>query len=43
MAISATHGGYAGARLNRRIVRIDLLRGLITLVGVVMKVAFFAM
>ncbi|MFA8385392.1 MAG: sulfite exporter TauE/SafE family protein [Pelagibaca sp.] len=43
MAISATLGGYTGARLSRRIVRIDLLRGHIMLSGVVFTVAFFTM
>jgi len=43
MAISATVGGYAGARISRRIVRIDLLRGFITLVGATMTVIFFTM
>lgn len=41
MAVSATLGGYAGARLSRRIVRTDLLRVFIVLVGAVMTVAFF--
>ncbi|MXQ08942.1 TSUP family transporter [Alphaproteobacteria bacterium GH1-50] len=43
MAASAMAGGYAGARLSRRIVRTDLLRGFITLVGASMTVAFFVM
>ncbi|HEY9019510.1 MAG: sulfite exporter TauE/SafE family protein [Paracoccaceae bacterium] len=43
MAASATAGGYVGARLSRRIVRTDLLRGFITLVGATMTVAFFVM
>lgn len=41
MAVSATLGGYAGERLSRRIVRTDLLRVFIVLVGAVMTVAFF--
>lgn len=41
LAASAMAGGYAGARLSRRIVRTDLLRGFITLVGLSMTVAFF--
>jgi hypothetical protein len=41
MALSAMAGGYAGARLSRRIVRTDLLRAFITLVGAMMTVAFF--
>lgn len=43
MSASAMAGGYVGARLSRRIVRIDLLRGFITLVGASMTVAFFVM
>lgn len=43
MAVSAMAGGYAGARLSRRIVRTDLLRGFITLVGASMTVAFFVL
>ncbi len=43
MAASAMAGGYAGARLSRRIVRTGLLRGFITLVGASMTVAFFTM
>lgn len=43
MAASAMAGGYVGARLSRRIVRTDLLRGFITLVGASMTVAFFVM
>ncbi len=43
LAASAMAGGYAGARLSRRIVRTDLLRWFITLVGATMTVAFFAM
>jgi uncharacterized membrane protein YfcA len=43
MALSAMAGGYVGARLSRRIVRTDLLRGFITLVGASMTVAFFVM
>nr|WP_281379512.1 sulfite exporter TauE/SafE family protein [Aquamicrobium lusatiense] len=41
LAVSATAGGYAGARLSRRIVRTDLLRWFITLVGAAMTIAFF--
>lgn len=41
MAVSATLGGYAGARLSRKIVRTDLLRGFVTLVGAAMTLAFF--
>ncbi|WP_375567847.1 sulfite exporter TauE/SafE family protein [Ahrensia marina] len=41
MAICATLGGYAGARVSRKIVRTDLLRAFVTLVGVGMTVAFF--
>ena len=43
MAASAMAGGYVGARLSRRIVRTDLLRGFITLVGASMTVAFFVL
>ena len=43
MAVSTMVGGYAGARLSRRISRTDLLRGFITLVGATMTVAFFVM
>ncbi len=43
MSLSAMAGGYAGARLSRRIVRTDLLRGFITLVGASMTVAFFVL
>jgi hypothetical protein len=41
MAASATLGGYVGARFSRRIVRTDILRGFVTLVGATMTVAFF--
>ena len=43
MALSAAVGGYAGARLSRRLVRTDLLRGFIMLVGASMTVAFFVL
>lgn len=43
MSACAMVGGYAGARLSRRIVRTDLLRGIITLIGASMTVAFFVM
>lgn len=43
MALSAMAGGYVGARLSRRIVRTDLLRGFITLVGASLTVAFFVL
>lgn len=42
MALSATCGGYVGARLSRRIVRTDILRVFVSLVGAGMTVAFFA-
>ncbi|GIX14581.1 MAG: UPF0721 transmembrane protein [Paracoccaceae bacterium] len=41
MAALATLGGYAGARLSRRIRRTGPLRGFITLVGGLMTLAFF--
>lgn len=41
MAASATLGGYVGAYFSRRIVRTDILRGFVTLVGATMTVAFF--
>jgi len=41
MAVSATIGGYLGARLSRRIVRTDLLRHFVTGIGLVMAVVFF--
>lgn len=41
MAASTAVGGYVGARLSRRIVRTDLLRWAITMVGAAMTVAFF--
>lgn len=41
MAISATIGGYLGARASRRIVRTDLLRHFVTAVGATMTVLFF--
>lgn len=43
MAASATVGGYVGARISRRIVRTDLLRGFITLVGATMTVMILVM
>ncbi|MDW3204774.1 MAG: sulfite exporter TauE/SafE family protein [Alphaproteobacteria bacterium] len=41
MALCATVGGYLGARLSRRIVRTDLLRIFVTVVGLFMTVMFF--
>ena len=41
MGVSATLGGYTGARISRRIVRTDRLRLFIVMVGMVMTVAFF--
>lgn len=41
MAICATIGGYIGARMSRKIVRTDLLRAFVTMVGIGMTVAFF--
>lgn len=41
MAISATAGGYIGARQSRRIKRTQLLRYFVIAVGVVMTAAFF--
>ncbi|AXI48062.1 hypothetical protein C1J03_19885 [Sulfitobacter sp. SK012] len=41
MAISATVGGYLGARMSRRIVRTDLLRHFVTVIGVTMAAVFF--
>lgn len=40
MAVCATAGGYAGARLSRKIVRTEYLRAFITMVGLSMTVAF---
>lgn len=42
MAICATIGGYVGARYSRKIVRTDLLRVFIVLVGAGMTILFFA-
>lgn len=41
LSLSAAVGGYAGARLSRRITRVDLLRLFITAVGAAMTAAFF--
>lgn len=41
MALCAMLGGYVGARQSRKIVRTDLLRASVTMVGVGMTVAFF--
>jgi uncharacterized membrane protein YfcA len=41
MAISATAGGYLGARISRRIVRTDLLRHFVTAIGFIMATVFF--
>ena len=41
MAISSATGGYIGARMTRRIVRIDLLRYFVTCIGVTMALVFF--
>lgn len=41
MAASATLGGYAGARLSRRVRRTRILRAVITLIGAGMTLAFF--
>ncbi|MBY6135941.1 sulfite exporter TauE/SafE family protein [Nocardioides marinus] len=41
MAISATVGGYLGARLSRRIHRTDLLRHFVTAIGLGMTLLFF--
>ncbi|WP_028030757.1 sulfite exporter TauE/SafE family protein [Gemmobacter nectariphilus] len=41
MAIAATLGGYAGARLSRRVRRTGFLRGAITLIGAGMTLTFF--
>lgn len=41
MAICATLGGYVGARVSRKIVRTDLLRAFVTMVGIGMTAAFF--
>lgn len=41
MFLSTAAGGYVGASQSRRIRRTDLLRGFVTLVGVVMTVIFF--
>lgn len=41
MATSATAGGYLGASMTRKIVRTDLLRHFVTLVGLTMAVVFF--
>lgn len=41
MAFCSALGGYAGARMSRRIVRTDLLRVFVTAVGAVMALVFF--
>lgn len=41
MAICATIGGYVGARYSRKIVRTNLLRAFIVLVGAGMTISFF--
>lgn len=41
MAAGAAAGGYAGARLSRRIVRTDLLRHFVTATGAGMTLVFF--
>lgn len=41
LALSTTVGGYAGARISRRITRTDILRGFITLIGATMTAVFF--
>lgn len=41
MAICATIGGYIGARYSRKIVRTNLLRAFIVLVGAGMTISFF--
>lgn len=41
MAVCATVGGYVGANVSRRIVRTDLLRYVITAMGLVMALVFF--
>lgn len=41
MALSATLGGYLGARVSRRIVRTDLLRHFVTAIGLAMAAVFF--
>lgn len=41
MAICATIGGYVGARYSQKIVRTDLLRAFIILVGTGMTISFF--
>lgn len=41
LAISGSLGGYLGARLSRRITRLDLLRAFITLTGAIMTLLFF--
>ncbi len=41
MACSITVGGYLGANLSRRIVRTDLLRHFVTVIGLAMAAVFF--
>ena len=41
MALSSTIGGYLGANMSRKIVRTDLLRLFVTVVGLVMTLVFF--
>ncbi|MCW8843968.1 MAG: sulfite exporter TauE/SafE family protein [Rhodobacteraceae bacterium] len=41
MAASSALGGYLGARMSRRIVRTDLLRHFVTVVGALMALVFF--
>jgi len=42
LALATTLGGYIGARYARRIKHMDLLRGVIIGIGVIMTVVFFA-
>lgn len=42
MAFCSVIGGYVGARMSRRIVRTDLLRHLITAIGLMTAIVFFA-
>ncbi|WP_099826289.1 sulfite exporter TauE/SafE family protein [Oceaniglobus indicus] len=41
LALATATGGYIGAKVSRRIVRTDLLRGFVVAVGAVMTVLFF--
>ncbi|MEH7829317.1 sulfite exporter TauE/SafE family protein [Gemmobacter denitrificans] len=43
MALATTLGGYAGARISRRITRTDLLRHFVVAVGLAMTLAFLVL